>query len=162
MTSAIGWFRQPEDPPRGRAHPTGGYDEVEFDRAKGEYRCLLDGELHRVDGPAAQTRDENRYYRRGVLHRANGPAVVRRNGQNTYYLEGTDCGVRFALIMTEVIVIAPKMVIRVHEAYQAYVSGLSDPADFVLLQSIRPRHTTLESAVREVKETKLRRRSGNG
>lgn len=157
MTGAIEWFRRPADPPRGQIHRTGGYDEVVFDRAKGEYRCLLDGELHRVDGPALQTMNESRYYRRGALHRTNGPAIVRRTGQHEYYLEGRDCGMRFAVIMAEFFTIAPNSAIRIPEAYKAYTSGLYDAEDLKLLHSIRPRHSTLESALREVKDSKLRR-----
>jgi hypothetical protein len=157
MTGAVEPLRRPEDPPRGRTHPSGGYDEVVFDRAKGEYRCLLNGEPHRVDGPAVQSPNESRYYRRGALHRANGPAIVRRGGQNEYHLDGRDCGLRFAVIMAEVIAIAPNLAISVPEAYKAYVSGLYAADDLKLLYSVLLRHSTLEGALREVKEMRPRR-----
>ena len=157
MTDGIERLGRPEHPPHGRTHPTGGYDEVAFDRRKGEYRCLLAGRPHRLDGPAVQTLDESRYYRRGVLHRTNGPAVVRRNGWNAYYLDGHDCGVRFAVIMAEMIVIAPNLTVSVPDAYRAYVSGLNDAHEVKLLQSLLPRHATLEGAIREVKAARRRR-----
>lgn len=157
MTGASEWFQRPEAPPRGHKHPTGGYDEVIFDREKGEYRCLLDGEPHRLDGPAVQTLNESRYYRRGALHRANGPAVVRRNGRNEYHIEGRDCGIRFSIIMSEMISIAPNLAISVPEAYKAYVSGVYEADDLKLLYSVLPEHSTLEGALREVKEKRPRR-----
>jgi hypothetical protein len=151
MTDAIERLPRPGDPPRGQTHPTGGYDTVVFDRARGEYRCLLGGQPHRLDGPAVQGPHESRYYRHGALHRTNGPAVVRRSGHNSYYLEGHDCGMHFAAIMAEVITLAPRLAIGVPAAYRAYVSGLHNADDIALLHAILPRHATLDGAIREVK-----------
>jgi hypothetical protein len=158
MADTTQWYRRPENPPRGGIHRTGGYDEVVCDERKSEYRCLLNGELHRLDGPALQTRDANHYYRKGQLHRTNGPAIVRRNGQNEYYLDGKDCGSRFSVIMADLISAAPDMVISVPVAYKAYTSGLYDASDVTMLQMILPKHATLEGALNEIKRSRPMRR----
>lgn len=66
----------------------GGYDEV---RALGggavEYR--LNGELHRIDGPAVITREgDEHWYLNGKRHRIGGPAIITRNGAEQHWISG--------------------------------------------------------------------------
>ena len=47
---------------------------------------LLDGELHREDGPAVLSKNGDRYwYSRNRLHREGGPAVEFANGDKCWY-----------------------------------------------------------------------------
>jgi hypothetical protein len=49
----------------------------------------LNGEYHRVDGPAIIYPDGSEYwFLNGFLHRVNGPAVVNSNGYKVWYLNG--------------------------------------------------------------------------
>ena len=48
-----------------------------------------DGQLHRVDGPAVENANGEKYwYLNGQLHREDGPAVVHANGIKYWYLNG--------------------------------------------------------------------------
>ena len=50
---------------------------------------LLNGELHRTDGPAVEYANEDKiWYSNGKVHRADGPAIERANGSKSWYLNG--------------------------------------------------------------------------
>jgi hypothetical protein len=51
---------------------------------------LLDGRLHRLDGPAfiAVESGFRQWYREGELHREDGAAVIRPDGAREYWIEG--------------------------------------------------------------------------
>lgn len=47
------------------------------------------GQTHRLDGPAIEDADGNKYwYWRGLCHREDGPAVVLADGAAAWYIEG--------------------------------------------------------------------------
>jgi len=49
----------------------------------------LDGELHRLDGPAVERTDGYKaWYCQNKNHRLNGPAVMRTNGDNSWWVNG--------------------------------------------------------------------------
>jgi len=49
----------------------------------------LNGELHRIDGPACEYADGNKYwYQNGELHREDGPAVEYADGSEFWYKNG--------------------------------------------------------------------------
>lgn len=51
----------------------------------------LNGELHRLDGPAIEDRDGTKYwYQYDKLHREDGPAVEWTDGSKTWRLNGND------------------------------------------------------------------------
>lgn len=55
----------------------------------GTERWLLDGVLHRVDGPAAVWPDGRQEWRvNGLLHRVDGPAITFSDGAETWYRRG--------------------------------------------------------------------------
>jgi hypothetical protein len=55
--------------------------------ALGTKQWYLNGELHRVDGPAVEYTDGSRHwYLNGELHRVDGPAVEYANGDRCWYL----------------------------------------------------------------------------
>jgi len=77
---ALPWWMSQEWP---------GDEEPEFVEIDGSQEWHLDGQLHRVDGPAAIRPDGSEFwYLYGRLHRADGPAVVWANGDQTWYLHG--------------------------------------------------------------------------
>jgi hypothetical protein len=39
----------------------------------------LNGQLHRIDGPAFEDNNEKRWYTEGKLHRLDGPAIIAGN-----------------------------------------------------------------------------------
>jgi hypothetical protein len=50
---------------------------------------LLDGKLHRVDGPAVIWTNGNQFwYFRGKKHREDGPAIIWADGFQDWYLNG--------------------------------------------------------------------------
>lgn len=52
-----------------------------------EYR--LNGELHRLDGPAAEWEDGTKYwYKNGFQHREDGPAIETFDGHKEWYRNG--------------------------------------------------------------------------
>ena len=52
----------------------------------------LNGELHRLDGPAVIKTDGTQYYcQNGKLHRLDGPAVIYLDGRKEYYFYGREC-----------------------------------------------------------------------
>jgi hypothetical protein len=60
---------------------------VEF--ASGSKGWYLNGKLHRVDGPAYEHADGNKHwYLNGKRHRENGPAIEYANGDKKWYLNG--------------------------------------------------------------------------
>jgi len=49
----------------------------------------LNGQRHRVNGPAIEWSDGGKlWYLNGELHRENGPAVEHTNGNKSWYLNG--------------------------------------------------------------------------
>ena len=49
----------------------------------------LDGQLHRMDGPAVEWPDGYRaWYFMGKLHREDGPAIISQNVNHGFYLMG--------------------------------------------------------------------------
>ena len=53
----------------------------------GTKRWLLNGKLHREDGPAiVYENGEKQWYLHGNLHREDGPSVVYPDGQKEWYL----------------------------------------------------------------------------
>jgi hypothetical protein len=51
--------------------------------------ALLNGDLHREDGPAIETSDGGKFWLlHGNRHRTDGPAVERADGTKWWYLEG--------------------------------------------------------------------------
>ena len=61
----------------------------EFLLIKGIKRWYLNGEYHRVDGPAIEYADgEKHWYLLGNLHRPDGPAVENATGNKEWYLNG--------------------------------------------------------------------------
>lgn len=65
---------------------SGGYDNVVTDATNGSTFYTLDGELHRVDGPAAILGDgTEEYYYEGALHRDDDqPAMVSSTGEREW------------------------------------------------------------------------------
>ena len=55
----------------------------------GTKEWYLNGERHRVDGPAIEyANGGKRWYLNDILHRENGPAVEFANGHKEWYLDG--------------------------------------------------------------------------
>jgi len=55
----------------------------------GSKSWLLNGELHRVDGPAYERADGSKHwYLNGKLHRVDGPAYERADGTKSWWLNG--------------------------------------------------------------------------
>ena len=51
----------------------------------------LNGELHRLDGPAIEFFDGTKeWYLNGVMHREDGPAIELSNGRKIWYLHGKE------------------------------------------------------------------------
>jgi hypothetical protein len=56
---------------------------------KGHKEWYLNGELHRTDGPAAESRNGDKYwYLNGQPHRLDGPAVLSHSGYKEWWLDG--------------------------------------------------------------------------
>ena len=53
-----------------------------------EYRYLVNGYLHKLDGPAVVGKNKKEYWSHGVRHRLNGPAVIHANGKLEYWQNG--------------------------------------------------------------------------
>jgi hypothetical protein len=73
----------------GMIHPTGGYDDINADD-HGTTRYLLDGDLHREDGPALTLIDgTEEWYWEGVRHReGDEPSVISSTGETEYHQFG--------------------------------------------------------------------------
>ena len=57
----------------------------------GNRRWYLNGELHRIDGPACEYVDGTKYWwLNGELHRIDGPAVEYADGYKSWYLNGVE------------------------------------------------------------------------
>jgi hypothetical protein len=57
--------------------------------ADGTQRWLVNGELHRLDGPAFIYPDgTQQWYVSGELHRLDGPAVIWANGDQAWWVNG--------------------------------------------------------------------------
>jgi len=55
----------------------------------GTQQWWLNGEYHRVDGPAFIHVDGSQiWFINGKLHRVDGPAIIRANGYQAWYLNG--------------------------------------------------------------------------
>lgn len=74
----------------GQPHPTGGYDETIYDPKSKTTLYLLEGDLHRVDGPAKVYGDgTEEFYFEGARHRDHGlPAVISSTGELEYHVHG--------------------------------------------------------------------------
>ena len=49
------------------------------------------GKLHRIDGPAIEFNDGDKYwYKNGLKHRLNGPAMEWNNGYKEWYINGIE------------------------------------------------------------------------
>ena len=48
----------------------------------------LNGQLHRIDGPAFEDNNEKRWYTEGKLHRLDGPAMIWKDGSRFWYING--------------------------------------------------------------------------
>lgn len=65
----------------------GGYDEVQAHTGRTDY--LLNGQLHRVNGPARISAEgDEHWYERGRRHRIGGPALISRNGASQWWVDG--------------------------------------------------------------------------
>jgi hypothetical protein len=50
---------------------------------------VLNGELHREDGPAVTLPDGTEFWlKEGSLHRTDGPAVIQSNSKKQWWIEG--------------------------------------------------------------------------
>jgi hypothetical protein len=58
------------------------------DNGHGHVRWLLNGTLHRTNGPAQHYRGEDHWMAFGYLHRMGGPARTYRNGYGSWALYG--------------------------------------------------------------------------
>jgi hypothetical protein len=68
----------------GELHRIGG-PAVELINEDKEWH--LNGKLHRVDGPAVEYADGHKvWYFNGKLHRVDGPAIEHANGEKAWYL----------------------------------------------------------------------------
>ena len=57
----------------------------------GEIYWHLNGEMHRLDGPALEhPNGEARWGVKGNLHRTDGPAVIHANGTREWWIEGIE------------------------------------------------------------------------
>ena len=55
----------------------------------GTKEWYLNGELHRIDGPAIECADGSKqWYLNGKLHRTDGPAIERASGTKEWFLNG--------------------------------------------------------------------------
>ena len=58
-------------------------------KADGNKSWYLNGQRHRVDGPAIEDADgSKRWYLNGQYHRVDGPAIERADGSKYWYLNG--------------------------------------------------------------------------
>lgn len=48
----------------------------------------INGEYHRVDGPAVKHKDTEYWYQNGKLHRLDGPAIITPGGPKQYWIGG--------------------------------------------------------------------------
>ena len=63
-------------------------DEIIIDDF-GNRKWLLDGLLHRTDGPAIDCRNgKTEWWRNGLRHRIDGPAMTWPNGKSEYWVNG--------------------------------------------------------------------------
>ena len=54
-------------------------------------RYYLDGELHRLDGPAIEfVNGDKSWYKEGKMHRLDGPAEEYANGYQFYWIDDKD------------------------------------------------------------------------
>lgn len=67
--------------------PAGGYDEVlEYEDGRRAY--MLEGQFHRVDGPAFVSADRQAWHLHGREHRVDGPAVEFSDGEHEFWIDG--------------------------------------------------------------------------
>lgn len=60
-----------------------------YESSDGIRMWILDGQLHRADGPAVERPDGGReWLLHGELHRDDGPAIVRPTGTTEWYVNG--------------------------------------------------------------------------
>lgn len=59
------------------------------ERINGDIEYYLDGQLHRVDGPAVERKNgDKEWYLNGKRHRIGGPAIEKPNGDTQYFAHG--------------------------------------------------------------------------
>ena len=59
--------------------------------ADGTQSWTVDGELHRIDGPALIHADGSEcWYQYGERHRLDGPAIIRSNGYQFWFINGNE------------------------------------------------------------------------
>ena len=64
------------------------YNRKEIDN-DGTVRYYLNGELHRIDGPAIEWANGDKYwYINGQHHRLDGPAIEWADGSKTWWING--------------------------------------------------------------------------
>ena len=64
-------------------------EESKIEYSNGNKYWLLNGKLHRADGPAIEySNGDKSWYLNDKLHRADGPAVERSDGNKYWYLNG--------------------------------------------------------------------------
>ena len=55
----------------------------------GAIRYYLNGQLHRIDGPATEYPSGNKYWHKeGWFHRLDGPAIEYASGRKSWYVKG--------------------------------------------------------------------------
>jgi hypothetical protein len=67
-------------------HRTDG-PAIEHNSCQGE-DYLVEGKLHREDGPASIRANAKKWYKDGLLHREDGPAVEGNDGTKWWYING--------------------------------------------------------------------------
>lgn len=50
----------------------------------------LDGELHRIDGPAVESGPYQEWWTKGIRNRLDGPAVIWTDGTQFWYIDGEE------------------------------------------------------------------------
>ena len=59
---------------------------IDFENTK---RWWLNGQLHRIDGPAIEYANSSRcWFQNGKCHRLDGPAIEWANGDKEWYING--------------------------------------------------------------------------
>jgi len=67
-------------------------DGPAWECASGYKSWYKNGKLHRIDGPAVEyPNDCKAWYKNGEYHREDGPAIEYANGDKYWYLNGIEC-----------------------------------------------------------------------
>lgn len=51
----------------------------------GDYKYVVNGVLHREDGPAVKSGKNTYWFKNGIYHRVGGPAIIMENNLEWYY-----------------------------------------------------------------------------